>query len=301
MPSFASRLFPFLLTITRAKRTFGSVAAARAHIATVGARSRPYAPPRRLRGDVTVSARQEQGWPVYDVVPRSGQAHGAVLYLHGGGWVNEIHPFHWRLVAQVAAEARTRVVVPIYPLVPHGTASAVVDAVVAMLRRQIGQAGSEGVSIAGDSAGGQIALSAAIVLRDQHGMRLRRTVLISPALDLNMDNPEIDAVERIDPWLARPGIRHIVEHWRGELSLNDARVSPLLADLRGLGPLVLFTSTRDITNPDTRLLARRARAAGVEVEDEEVAGLVHVYPLLPVSEGRAARAAIVRSLRLHPA
>lgn len=298
MPSFASRILPLVLALMRARRTFASVEAARAHIALVGARPRPHAPPRRMRADVTVSAGQHQGWPVYEVAPRGGDARGVVLYLHGGGWVNEIHPFHWRLVAQLAAEARTRVVVPIYPLVPHGTAGPVVEGVVAMLRDAIAREGADAVSVAGDSAGGQIALSAAIVLRDRHGLRLRRTVLISPALDLNMDNPEIDAVERIDPWLARPGIRHIVEHWRGPLSLDDARVSPLLADLRGLGPLVLFTSTRDITHPDTRLLAQRARAAGVEVDCEELAGLVHVYPLLPVSEGRAARAAIARSLRL---
>ena len=51
----------------------------------------------------------------------------------------------------------------------------------------------------------------------------------------------------------------------------------------------VFSGTRDITSPDTRLLVSRARAAGVQVDHHEEAGLVHVHPLLPVPEGRRAR------------
>ena len=84
--------------------------------------------------------------------------------------------------------------------------------------------------------------------------------------------------------------------WRGELPLEDPLVGPLLTDHTGLGPLTVFSGTRDITHPDTCLLVERARAVGVEVDLHEGPGLVHVYPLLPVPEGRAARAVIVRSL-----
>ena len=66
-------------------------------------------------------------------------------------------------------------------------------------------------------------------------------------------------------------------------------VSPLFGNLAGLGPLTVFSGTRDITSPDTRLLVSRARAAGVQVDHHEEAGLVHVHPLLPVPEGRRAR------------
>ncbi|CAA9251611.1 MAG: Putative esterase, partial [uncultured Actinomycetospora sp.] len=125
---------------------------------------------------------------------------------------------------------------------------------------------------------------------------LGRTVLIAPALDLRLTNPEIALVEPHDPWLARPGVHVAAALWRGELPLEDPLVSPLLTDHAGLGPLTVFSGTRDITHPDTCLLVERARAAGVEVDLHEGAGLVHVYPLLPVPEGRAARAVIVRSL-----
>ena len=76
-------------------------------------------------------------------------------------------------------------------------------------------------------------------------------------------------------------------------------VSPLGADLTGLGPLTVFSGTRDILNPDARLLAEKATAAGVEVEYHEQPGLVHVYPLTPTREGRAARDVIVERLRAN--
>ena len=92
-------------------------------------------------------------------------------------------------------------------------------------------------------------------------------------------------------------MRVFVESWRGSLVVTDPRVSALGADLAGLGPLTVFSGTRDILNPDARLLVDRAAGAGVKVDYHEGAGLPHVYPLTPTPEGRAARALIVERLR----
>jgi acetyl esterase/lipase len=295
MPTVPSQALPPLLRLMRANRAFVSAERAREHIEDVRIRPAAYGPPRLLRRDVTISVDHGPGWPVYTVMPRHGAARGAVVYVHGGGWVNEIAVQHWRLAAQLAAEAGVSVSLPIYPLVPFGTAQEVVTAVVQLVLDS--PAGAAGTSLAGDSAGGQIALSAALVLRDEHRVTVPRTVLIAPALDLTLANPEIDVVQPTDPWLGRDGARVFIEHWRGDLDVTDPRVSPLFGDLHGLGPITVFSGTRDILNPDNRLLVAGARAAGVEVEDLERDGLVHVYPLTPTREGRAARTTIVDRLR----
>ena len=149
----------------------------------------------------------------------------------------------------------------------------------------------------GDSAGGQIALSAALLLRKKHQYRLAQTILISPALDLRLTNPDIDAVEPTDPWLARGGMTVAIDMWRGGCAVEDAMVSPLLADLYNLGPLTVFSGTRDITNPDTKLLVGKIRALGGTVDYHEGPGLIHVYPLLFGPEAKAARNCIVETLR----
>jgi acetyl esterase/lipase len=296
MPSTASRLVGAALRLTRRNRAYVSADEARRLVTRSAVRPGAYGPPARLRRDVAVRAGRDGGHPVYTVVPRDRPPAGAVVYAHGGGWVGEIAPQHWWLVAQLAAEAGAAVTVPIYPLVPFGTAGEVVPWVADLARRAADDHGR--VVLAGDSAGGQIVLSAALHLRDRDDdVRPARTILVSPALDLTFSNPEIEDVQPSDPWLGVPGARVLAEHWRGDRSLEDPMVSPLFGDLRGLGPISVHSGTRDVTNPDGRLLVSRARAAGVDVELHERHGLLHVFPLLPTPEGRVGRALIVDEVR----
>jgi len=234
------------------------------------------------------------GWPIYTLTPKSGGTpRRTVFYLHGGAWVNEIASQHWRLAAQIAAEAGVHVAVPIYPLVPFATAVDVMPAVVDLVAEKM--TADHSVCLAGDSAGGQMALSAALMLRDERRLVLPRTVLISPVLDVSLTNPSISGVR--DPWLTRAGLLEFAGRWCGDLPMTDPMVSPLNGALTGLGPLSVFSGTRDILNPDARLLADQAAAAGIDIDYHERGGLVHVYPLTPTPEGRAARAVIVERLR----
>ncbi|OBJ52398.1 alpha/beta hydrolase fold domain-containing protein [Mycobacterium sp. 1423905.2] len=294
MTSWASRALPVLLRFTGRTRAYENARSAQTHIDQRALRPQPYGPPAKLRTDVVVEVQRRGSWPIYTVTPSTGAPQRTVTYLHGGAWVNEITAQHWRLVAQIAAGAQATVVVPIYPLVPFATAAEVVPAVVEMVADQVSGGGP--VCLAGDSAGGQIALSAALLLCDQHGVVLPRTILISPVVDLSLTNPDIAAVEPTDPWLGRDALLVFAERWRANLPLTDLRVAPLAADLAGLGALTIFTGTRDLLNPDAHVLAERARAAGVPVELQEQPGSLHVYPLMPTPEGRAARALIVDRL-----
>jgi acetyl esterase/lipase len=294
MVTVPSRMIAPALRLMRANRVFVTADGARRRVRDREIRPTTYGPPSRLRQDVRVEVSQ-QGWPVYTITPVGTTPAGSVVYVHGGGWVNQIAGQHWLLAAQVAAEANTTVTVPIYPLVPFGTASVVAAGIVSLVRENLERYGS--TCLAGDSAGGQIALSAALALRDEHNITLPRTVLISPALDLSWSNPLIPAVQPRDPWLATPGGVVLAEFWKGELDILDPVVSPLMGDLAGLGPVTLFSGTRDVLNPDAHLLVDKAAAAGVDLEFHEGHGQVHVYPLLPTAIGRDARATIVQTLR----
>ncbi|WP_405720641.1 alpha/beta hydrolase fold domain-containing protein [Streptomyces sp. NBC_00046] len=124
-----------------------------------------------------------------------------------------------------------------------------------------------------------------------------RTVLISPWLDITLTDPRTAQLEDRDPWLAVTGARYAGDLYRGALPADHPHVSPLLADLTGLNPISLFSGTRDIVNPDARRLAARATTAGVELDFHEAPEMLHVYPLLPIPEGRAAHATICAALR----
>jgi acetyl esterase/lipase len=201
------------------------------------------------------------------VSPAGARVRHRAVYLHGGGWVNEIESAHWRFIARLAAETQTAVRVPTYPLVPWGTAGDVVPRVAELVGAEIGRPGSRDTFVLGDSAGGQIALSSAIHLRDNNSEQPSRVFLIAPVLDAAMDNPGIAAVAPRDPWLSCAGVHVYARYWRGHLSLDDPLVSPLSAALEGLTALTIFSGTRDI-----------------------------LYPLLPIPEGCAARRRIVDTI-----
>ncbi|MFD3509749.1 alpha/beta hydrolase fold domain-containing protein [Nocardia sp. NPDC058666] len=286
-------VIPGLLRVTRRNRNYLDAQRATAYVRERALRPVAYGPPTKLRG-VEVSVVHDRGWPIYTLTPSDGISRGGLVYAHGGGWVGEIASAHWQLAARIAAQTHLVVTVPIYPLIPFGTAAQVVPRVAELVTASAERYGP--TFLAGDSAGGQIALSAALHLRDA-GHTVPRTILISPALDLTLENPEIDDVLLRDPWLGRDGGLVFGRLWSGELSMKDPLVSPLFGDFEGLGPVTVFTGTHDILNPDARLLAAKMRQADVDLDYSEEPGLVHVYPLTPSTEGAQARRRIITTLR----
>jgi len=205
--------------------------------------------------------------------------------------MHEAAPQHWKLIQAVAAEAGVSVDVPVYPLVQAGGTAETVVPIVA----ELAQRASRPVVLMGDSAGGTIAMSTSLLLQEQ-GDPADLTVLISPVLDLRMTNPEIDALQPLDPWLVKNGQRLLTEMWIGEHSDNPV-LNPIFGDVSGAGRLVIFSGTRDILHPDIRLFVRGAEKSGNEVVYHESPGQLHVYPLLPTPEARAARKSIVQAVR----
>jgi acetyl esterase/lipase len=225
-----------------------------------------------------------------------------VLYLHGGGYVNEMLRWHWYLLARLTRSVPARFVVPMYPVAPRGAAADVVPAVTDLLadlvtRARAGKAGAARVVLMGDSAGGGLALAAAQVARDRGAPQPDRIVLVSPWLDVTMTDPDQPALAVKDRILAVPGLAEAGRRWAGTLDPADPLASPLYGDLTGLTPLTVLCGTHDVLLPDSRRLAARATATGLEIDYHEAAGLPHGYPLFPIPEARAARTILAAALR----
>ena len=227
-------------------------------------------------------------FPAYVVTPRHSEPRRTVLYLHGGGYIAGIDPFHVRYLARLASELDVRVVVPDYPLAPEHTWRDS-HAALADLAARWAQDSDELV-LAGDSAGGGYALALALTLRDRGGPQAGRLLLISPWVDLTHTTDDPETYRLPDPWLHFGKLRAYAAWWAGSPhDLGRPEVSPALGDLSGLPPALMFCGTRDKLVTGCRLLERRAAEAGWELTYVEVAGLVHVYPLLPlVPEARDA-------------
>ncbi|MFE2547034.1 alpha/beta hydrolase fold domain-containing protein [Streptomyces sp. NPDC059355] len=297
MPSLRSRALSVALIAAGRRRRFASAEAVRARVAETARRPASHLPPRSLGRVADISRTFVGAWPVYDASPRGIEPTAQVLYMHGGGYIDELVRPHWSMIRTLVTQARARVVVPAYILAPRGTADRTVPVAADLLSGLIASGGAGGTVLVGDAAGAGLALAAAQRLRDRTGDQPSRIVLISPWLDLTMSHPDQAAIEAADPFQARPGLLEAGRLYAGTLATDDPRVSPLHGSFAGLAPMTVFTGTHDVLTTDSRELLRRARAHGVEVEFHEEPGLPHGYPLLPVPEGRAARDRIVALIR----
>ena len=219
-----------------------------------------------------------------------------LLYLHGGGYVFGSIETYRRRAVKLSYRCRAEVVMPDYRLAPeHPFPAALIDARSAW-RHLTGRADPRPVFVAGDSAGGGLALSLMVMLRDEREQLPAGAVLLSPWTDLAMTGSSVTGNRRRDCWLTRKQTTEWAAWYRGDEPATDPLISPLYADLHGLPPLLLLAGDQEILLDDTRRLAASARRAGVKVTEEIGAGMQHDWPLtLPwLPESRRAWQTIAR-------
>jgi epsilon-lactone hydrolase len=243
----------------------------------------------------SVVTEELDGFSSYTITPRGMEPTRTILYAHGGGFVAPIDPFHVRYVTKLALALKARIVLPDYPLAPEYTWKSSYDALVAQAARWSAYGP---LDLAGDSAGGGIALAIALGLRDE-SVAVDRLLLIAPWVDLTTSTPETLDYSASDPWLKLSKLTAYAEFWAGSAAdLAMPQVSPALASLEGLPPALMFCGTRDTLYPGCALLARRAAEADWDLTFVEQRDLIHVYPLMPfIPEARHAWKTTVDFLR----
>ncbi len=219
-------------------------------------------------------------FPVHVVRPRSHRPRTTLYYVHGGGFVSPADRFHVRYALRLAKLLDAEVVLPDYPLAPEHSWR---DSYQPLLEDLgVRCAIRDRVVVAGDSAGGGLALALAQGLRDAGGQQPSQLVLHAPWVDLTTSTPDTWVLDDEDPWLRLSKMLVYAGWWAGDpADLERPEVSPAYGDLSGLPPTLMFCGTRDLLVPGCRMLADRAAAAGWPLTYCEVSGLIHVFALLP--------------------
>ncbi|MBP6903155.1 MAG: alpha/beta hydrolase fold domain-containing protein [Burkholderiaceae bacterium] len=219
---------------------------------------------------------------------------GAVLYLHGGAYCVGGPGTHRALAARLALAGGLPVFVADYRLAPEHPCPAALDDALAVLQA-LRQQGLGPVLLAGDSAGGGLALATALALRDAGLPQPAALVLLSPWVDM---------ADGALPAQAPPGEAMLSQAWaqacgafyRGPgVAADDPRVSPLRADLRGLPPVLIQAGTDELLHGQALALEQALQAAGVAVQCQITPGRWHVFQLhahaLPSADAAIARIA----------
>jgi epsilon-lactone hydrolase len=232
---------------------------------------------------------EASGVPAEWVTPAGAGDGRVLLYLHGGGYQIGSPATLRHMIALLCAAAQARALSVDYRLAPeHPFPAALDDAVAAYRWLLAGGTDPATIAIAGDSAGGGLALGTLVALRDAGYPMPAAAVLLSPWTDLALTGESLRTRADVDVML-KPGSMH--ETAGVYLAGQDPRhpcASPLYADMRGLPPLLIHVGDAEVVLDDSTRVAARARAAGVDVTLEVWDEMPHVFHawagLLPESD-----------------
>jgi acetyl esterase/lipase len=214
-----------------------------------------------------------------------------ILYLHGGAYIAMSARTHRAVTSRLAGWSETRLFALDYRLAPEHPFPAALDDALAAWRALIA-AGTppSRMVVAGDSAGGGLALALLIALRDARETMPAAAVVFSPWTDLAATGASIVANDAADPLFFGSWIGPTARHYLGRTAATHPLVSPVYADLTGLPPLLIQVGDSEVLLDDSRRVAENAARAGVDATLRVWPGVPHGWqifaPILP--EGRAA-------------
>ncbi len=223
-----------------------------------------------------------------------------LLYLHGGGYVSGCAANYLPLAAQLSAAAQCAVLLPDYRLAPeHRFPAGLEDCVRAhegiLAAGPYGSGPARATFIAGDSAGGGLALSTLLALRDR-GLRLPLAGMpLSACTDLTLASDSMRTEE--DAICSARCMPMFVKLYLGDADPRLPLASPVFGDFSGLPPLLIQVGECEMLRDDSVRLAARARAHGVDVQLEVWPGMVHVFQIRGLPESREAIAHLADFMR----
>jgi len=229
----------------------------------------------------------------------------AFVYFHGGGWVVGDLETHDVLCRQIARDAGALVIAVDYRLAPEHPFPAASDDAWSAITWIAAHADDLGIdpariAVGGDSAGGGLAASVALMARDATKPRLALQVLVYPVVDLRAESVSYSKYAE-GYLLTRAAMKwYIAQYAPASQAVNDWHASPLLAPwVHSVAPALIITAEMDPLVDEGEAYARRLRGARVPVDYQVVPGMIHGFLTMggKVDAANRAIAAIVAALR----
>jgi epsilon-lactone hydrolase len=226
-----------------------------------------------------------------------------LLYFHGGGYCSGSILSHRRLVTEAGRAAGMRTLAIDYRLAPeHPYPAAHEDALAAwrFLRRQ--GIAAAGITVGGDSAGGNLTLGLISRLRAADEALPACAWLLSPWTDLTMSGATLATKDAVDPLIHKAYLEELAAAYApAPLQRQDPLVSPLFADLTGFPPVMIQVGSAETLLADASRLAEALGSADVDVTLQIWPEMIHAWPLwnAHLADGRRALTDAGRFMRTH--
>ncbi len=222
-----------------------------------------------------------------------------VLYCHGGGYTCGQLGYARVLASKLALAAGCDVLSFEYRLAPeHSYPAAVQDAVAVWDHLAYMGYGARDIILAGDSAGGNLALELALQLKGQGRRQPRALILMSPWTDMTASGPSYTERAALDPMLTMQYIESVrAAYCSTRTDFANPCFSPLFADLRGLPPTLIQVGTNEILYSDSEQLHRKMQEQNVYSTLEVYEDCWHVFQQMPVRSAAQAMDSVGRFIQ----
>jgi len=245
-------------------------------------------PPKFFSSKLSITKTQVNQRNVFTISPKTKGTNTKVLYLHGGAYIQGFARIHWDFFKSLIKETGCTVIAPDYPLAPELTFKDSFEMLGPIYKELITSVGSDNLILMGDSSGGGFALALAQLMKTEGIPLPKRIILLSPWLDITMENPELRIIEPSDPVLEIKGLIKAGKAYAGDEDPHLYLLSPINGDLEGLPRISLFTSTRDILVADARKFKKITEEKGIGINYFEYEEMVHDWILLYLPESKQA-------------
>src|SRR3989440_12933148 len=228
--------------------------------------------------DVQQSPTTIGGVGAIEVTVPGADAGGVILYFHGGAYVIGTAAATVPLVGELARRTGTRAITLDYRLAPEHPYPAAVEDAQDAYQGLLEQGVDPGqIALAGESAGGGLAVATLLGLRDAGTPLPSSAFLMSPYADLTLSGDSILKNEAIDPILTPEALRLRVPDYVAGADAADPQISPVFGELSGLPPLLIQVGSHEILLSDALRLAGRAAIHEVPVTLDVTPGVPHVF------------------------
>lgn len=205
-----------------------------------------------------------------------------MLYLHGGGYCLGSIDTHHELMARLSLHGRCRVLGVDYRLAPEFPYPAALEDALAGYRHLLAEGyAAARIFIAGDSAGGGLAVATLLALRGAGDPLPRGAVLFSPWTDLTASGHSLTTHSELDPMVDRDTVVDLASRYVGDADPAAPLISPIFGDLSGLPPLEIQVGDHEVLLDDSLRLAERVSKAGGRANIRIFEGAVHVFQAFP--------------------
>lgn len=207
-----------------------------------------------------------------------------ILYCHGGGYISGGLGYARILGAKLASHTGIEVVTFNYRLSPENQYPDAIDDAIEVWNylMHIGY-GAKDIIVAGDSAGGNLALELCLALREEYRILPRALTLFSPWTDMTCESSSYKNCKDKDPLLTLEYVKMCRYAYAGEdAEFCNPKYSPLFADLSNMPPALIQVGSHEILKDDSEHLAKRYNKAGSSARLEVYSGGWHVFQQMPV-------------------